>query len=136
MHKAAGRKFDGVAGEIEKDLPDACGIAADMARDVFANLVIELQAFFFGPRFHQCHHAADEAFDVEAHFLEIEFPGLHLGEVENVIEDGQKRLAGIFDSFNVVLLLPVEPGVFHQRNQTQDAVQWSADFVAHGGEEG
>ena len=67
--------------------------------------------------------------------FQIHFSRLNLGDVENIVEQGQQHLAGIEDDARVVLPLVV----FERRHQqhlrhAEDAVHRGADFMAHGGQ--
>ncbi len=61
---------------------------------------------------------------------------LDLGEVEHVVDDHQKRLAGIADGFRIKALFLGQIGVHQQVRHADDAVHRRADLVAHVGEEG
>jgi len=63
--------------------------------------------------------------------LDIHPPGLDLGEVEDVIDDGQQRIAGIADRGDVVVLLGVERSIEQQAAHANHRVHRRADLVAH-----
>ncbi len=67
--------------------------------------------------------------------LQLEPAGLDLGKVEHVVDDGQQRLAAEEQGVDKVLLVDVERGAEEEMSHADDAVERSADLVAHVGEE-
>ena len=67
--------------------------------------------------------------------LEIELAGFDLGEVENLLDQRQQRVAGGLDGLGVGGLLRRQRGVEQQVGHAEDAVQRRADLVRHHGEE-
>ena len=52
----------------------------------------------------------DDLDQVEVDLLELQVAGLDLGEVEDVVDDGQQRVAGAADAVGVLALAGVEVG--------------------------
>ena len=71
----------------------------------------------------------------EGNLLQIQFAGLDLAEVQDVVEDPQQVGGGAADLAQVVLLLGRELGAQGQRGQADDGVHRRADLVAHVGQE-
>ena len=67
--------------------------------------------------------------------LEIEFAGFDLGEVEDVVDDGQQAGGAVADRFQMIALGAVEFGIQQQFRHADDAVHRRADFVTHVGQE-
>ena len=65
----------------------------------------------------------------------VELAGLDLREVEDVVDDGQQRLAGRLDHVQVFALLGGEVRVEGELGHADDAVQRGANLVAHVGQE-
>ena len=63
--------------------------------------------------------------------LKIELAGLNLGEIQNVIDDGQQRLGGCPDHVEVFTLFLGKVGVEGQLRHTQDSVHRGTYFMAH-----
>ena len=63
--------------------------------------------------------------------LDVHAPGLDLREVEDVVDDGQQRIARFADGGHVVVLLGVELGVEQQPAHADHGVHRRADLVAH-----
>src|ERR671910_163684 len=72
---------------------------------------------------------------VEVYGLQAQAAGLYLGEVKDVVEDGEQSLAREVDCLRVLALLLVEVGVQKEVCHAYDAVHGSADLVAHVGQE-
>ena len=68
--------------------------------------------------------------------LQVQLAGLDLGEVEDVVDDRQQRVAAGADDLGELALLGAELGVEQQAAHADDAVHGRADLVAHGGQEG
>ena len=67
--------------------------------------------------------------------LELDAPGLHLREVEDVVDDRQQGVARGADRLRVVALVIVELRVEHQAAHPDDRVHRRPDLVAHRREE-
>ena len=75
--------------------------------------------------------ALDRLADVEVEHLERELARLDLGEVEDVVDDGQQRVRAGLDRQREVALLDVELAVEQQAAHADDAVHRRADLVGH-----
>ena len=73
---------------------------------------------------------------VERLGLHFEHARLDLGEIEDVVDDGEQRFATIPDNFGEFALLVRQVGREQQAAHAEDAVHRRADFVAHGRQEG
>ena len=61
--------------------------------------------------------------------------GLDLGEVKDVVDQGQQVVAGHFEIPNIVHLLFRQIRHLQQLGHADHAVHWGTDFVAHVGQE-
>ena len=73
--------------------------------------------------------------DRELGLLQFQAPGLDLGEVQDVVDDGEQRFAAFADGFGVIALVGCQPGIEQQPGHADDAVHRRADLVAHRGQE-
>ena len=87
-------------------------------------------------RLERAHHAVDQAGEREHRGLELEPPGLDLGEVEHVVDDAQERLRAVAHGRDGAALRGVEPLAVEHFHHAEHAVHRRADLVAHGGKEG
>ncbi len=88
-HRALGGEFDGVADEIHEDLAQPFRVAPDDEGHVVVDLVLERHRLVADLD----RQSFDDALGEHAHrhleIVEIEFRGVHLGEVEHVVENFQ-----------------------------------------------
>ncbi len=73
--------------------------------------------------------------EVEGPALEAELARLDLGEIEQVVDQDEERVGGMFDHVEVIALAAVELGLEGELGQADDAVERGANFVADVGEE-
>ena len=85
---------------------------------------------------HQVERRLHAIAQVEGLRLDVHAPGFDLREVEDVVDDGQQRVAAVADGGRVVALLVVERRVEQQPAHADDRVHRRADLVAHGRQEG
>ena len=67
----------------------------------------------------------------EGERLELHLAGFDLGKIENIVDDGQKRLGRRLDRLQIVPLLGIEFGIERQLGHADDAVHRRTDFMAH-----
>lgn len=77
----------------------------------------------------------DARFEVEIVQVQLHPAGLHLGVVEDVVDDRQQRLAGPIDRVHVFTLFAVQRGFQQQLSHAQHAVHRRTDLVTHRGQE-
>ncbi len=68
--------------------------------------------------------------------LKLQLAGIKLRQVENIVEQLHQYLARVMRNGQLLTLFGVEGAVQRQREHAQQAVERSADFVAHVGQEG
>ena len=68
--------------------------------------------------------------------FQLQPSGLDLGQVKNVVDDGQQVLSGAVDLVEPDALFRCDAGAAQQMTQADDGVHGRADFVAHVGQEG
>ena len=108
-------------------------IAAGVA---VADQVREVQALLGGPRGHEVERPLDALPQVERLGLELELPRLDLGEVEDVVDDGQERVAALADDLRELALLVGQRGVQEEPAHPDHGVHRGPDLVAHRRQEG
>ena len=132
---ASSGEFDGIAEEIEEDLPDPAGVAAQQRRYLGLDPQLQSQALVARARLDHRDDPLQEVLQIEIDAVELEAPCLHPREIENVVDDGEQRLARIVDRFHQPLLLLAERRLEQQARHADDPVHRLADLVAHGREE-
>ena len=100
-------------------------------RDVAFEHVGGVQMLFDGARRDEVERGFDALAQVEGLRLDVHAAGFDLREVQDVVDDGQQRVAGFADGRDVVVLLGVELGVEQQPAHADHRVHRRADLVAH-----
>ncbi|GJE08233.1 hypothetical protein AOPFMNJM_3569 [Methylobacterium jeotgali] len=135
-HAALGRELHGVVEEIEQHLPHAVRVAQDPLRKRRIEPGADREAASRGATLDDRHRGVGEGGEVEGHRVEVELPGLDLGDVEDVVDDRQQGVAGGADQLQPAPVLTGEVRlVEEQARVADDAVERRADLVGHGGEE-
>ena len=88
-----------------------------------------------GARAQQFGDAGHQGADVDFVLVQRQRAGFDLGEIQNVADQGQQRLARLGDGLGIGALLGRQIGFQQQPRHAQHAVHGRADFVAHGGQE-
>ena len=71
----------------------------------------------------------------EGMVLQVKFAGFNLGEVQDIVDDGQQRIGATAGGFDVIALFVCQVRVQQESGHPDDAVHGRADFVAHVGQE-
>ena len=133
-HVAGIRKLDGVAQQVEEDLPDARDVADDLGRQRRLELVGQLQSFRECLGRQQLKRVFDARLRIERLQIELQLAGLDLREVENVVDDRQQPVAARADHLDPLTLRARQRRIQQQRGHADHAVHRRADLVAHAGE--
>ena len=110
-------------------------IADDGCGDVAFEHVGRVQMLVDGARSHEIQRRLHALAQIERLRLDVHAAGFNLGKIEDVVDDGQQRIAGFTDGGNVILLFGVEFGVEQKATHADHGVHRRADLVAHRGEE-
>ncbi|OWK25123.1 hypothetical protein AJ87_13795 [Rhizobium yanglingense] len=127
-------KLDGVADEICDDLAKPPGIADDGGRQVRIGAHQKLEILLRRGRRKQRRDILDRFHRIEGRLAQRHLSGIDFGEVQNVVDDRQKRVAGLDDDVDEGLLPRVKIGLRHQLGHAEHAIHRRADFMAHIGE--
>jgi len=90
-HAAAFGELDGVAGDVERNLAQARGVADDTRGQALIDIGADFQAFGLGARPQKLNSLLDESRQRERSGRKIEAAGLDLGEIENLLDQRQQR---------------------------------------------
>ena len=129
-------ELDRVGEQVEQDLAQARDVADDRAGGPVAEEIREVEVLLGGPARHQVQRGLDALAEVERLGLELEPARLDLGEVEDVVDHGEQRVAALPHDLRVLALLVGQRGVEEQSAHADHRVHRGADLVAHGGQEG
>ena len=128
-------ELDGVADEIEQDLPDPARVADQVPRRSRQAADDELDTLGRGLTRQQASHVLGQKLQIEGAWVELHHARFDLGEVEDVVDHGQQRATRSTDRLDVVALLFVERRPRERIGHPHHAVHGRAELVAHVGEE-
>ena len=128
-------ELDGVAEQVGDDLAHAHLVAQQRTRQRRIDRPGDVDAFLVGLRRQQLHHALHALVDRQGGGVEVQLVGLDLGEVEDLVDQGEQRARRALDGVGVGALLGGEVRIGQQRRHAEDAVHRRADLVAHGRQE-
>ena len=134
-HFARVGELDRVAHEVDDHLADAARIGLERRRQPGIEFAGEDQLFFARPPGQERQRLVDHLPEVDLAEFEPELARLDLGEIENVVDDGQQAFGARLDDLPHPLLLRVERRSQEQPGHADDAVHRGADLVAHAREE-
>ena len=129
-------KLDGIADEIDDDLAQAPGIAAQAKRHVGGDVHHGLDALRGALQRHRGHGLVDQVAGAELEIVEIEPVCLDLGEIKHVVEQREQTPGAAVDDVDVFALLRRELGLAQEPRHADHRVHGRADLVADVGEEG
>ena len=102
---AAFGELDRVVDAVGENLAEAERVADEQLGDAGRGVHQELEPLFVCLLRGQRRDGADDFIELEVDGFDVELARLDLGEVEDVVDDGQERCAGIVDLADVVALL-------------------------------
>ena len=132
---AGGGEFDAVAEQVDEHLAQPGHVAEDLRRHAVVHLVGQVELLFRRLGGQQIQGVLDARAQVEGLVLQFELAGFDLGEIQDVVDDGEEGFAAGVDGFHVTALLGGQGRLQEQAGHGDDAVHGGADFVAHVGQE-
>ena len=129
-------KLHGVVAQIEKDLPDAQGVAHKQQRHIRGDLQRKLKPFPLGFRKHYCGKDTKLFLEIKGSAGQFQLVGLDLGQIKDIVEDAEQGRARFADPGNVFILLRGQIRLQGQIGKADDRVHGRPQLVAHVGEEG
>ncbi len=131
---AALGELDGVAGEVQKHLPQTHRVGVHDSRRRSADRGGDLQPLALRARRHQLDHALDEVTQVDRRHGQVQSTGIHSGEIEDLIDQRDQGLARTVNRLDITRVLRAEGGAPQQLRHPENAAQGRADLMPHGGE--
>ena len=128
-------ELDAVGNEVDEDLPEALGVTNHGGVHGRVHVHAQLQPFLRRPVRKEGRRLLHGVAQVEADGGELEFARLHLGKVQDVVDEAQEGVSRGADLGHEGALLGIERGVGHQLREAQHRVERRAHLVRHGGEE-
>ena len=124
-------EFDRVTQQVEHDLAQAQAIGDDRIGDTVIDRVDQQHPF--PARSFGVQHCAigDQVTQPDGLLRCGHLPGFDFRDVENVVEQQHHALARFLHQFGIAALFGREVAVEQQLDETQHAVHWGADLMAH-----
>ncbi len=122
-------EFDGITDKIDDDLRYFCRIAHNLGRDLRIDIDPEFDPFFRCSRSIGFDRRFNLFYRVECNMFQLDLVGLDLGEVKNVIHNGQQILGTVFNDSNEFTLFIIQFGIFQELGKSDDPVQRCTDLV-------
>ena len=107
-------EFDRIADQVGQDLPQPVRVPADRGRDIVLDDDGESELFSPGRFREDLQHARDHRVELEVDRLDVQHPGLDLRRVEDVVDDGQQRVAAAPNAIDIGLLGRVQGVSFNR----------------------
>ena len=133
---AACGELDGVADEIGQHLAEAVRIAAQLGGHLVVNEAGEFELFSVRALGEQPDGLLHALPQIEVRAFEMQLPGLHFREVEDVADHAEQALRASANGGAVVALTLVQVGGQKEIRHTDDTIHRGANLVAHVREEG
>ncbi len=128
-------KFDGIAEQIGQHLSQSHRIANQGAGHRHRYVIQHLDALFGGIFHLHIIEIPQHLFQGEGRLFQLQLARLHLGEIQNIVDDAQQVCGRGGDLREIILLLRGQIGLHGQIAHADDAVHGGADFMAHIGDE-
>ncbi len=129
--RAALRKLERVADEVEQHLPETRGIADQPARHVWRDHPDERDLSLLRASGREERELLEHVVELERDALELDVPGIHLGEVEHVVDEGEQVIRGALDLLQVAALARRRVAGEREIDHAQDRGHRRAQLVAH-----
>ena len=98
-------ELDSVGEQVDQDLTQAGHITIHSGRHLLVQQVGQVQALLGGSGCEQIKSRLQAITQVKGLMLQVQFASFDFGEVQNVIDDGQQRVAARADGLGVLTLL-------------------------------
>ena len=83
-------KFDGIAHQVDGDPAQAVGISHQTLRHLGPDVARQLEAFVLGPQRQRFQGVLKRLSQIEGSVIQFELPRLDFGEVEDIVDQGEK----------------------------------------------
>ena len=128
-------ELDGVAHQVEQDLPQPAGVADQGVGHLRLHVVDQLQPLRVGPHGQGPQGVTDRRPQREVGRVQLELAGLDLGEVEQVVDEAEQVVGRGLDRLEALPLVLGQRRVEDQLGHAEDGVHGGADLVADVGQE-
>ena len=130
------RILDGIGQEIDIDLVETQLIAVEMLMIEMIDAEAEIDVLLFHHRLGNIHQILRAFYNGKGGRAQIQLTAFNLGNIQNIVDQGQQMIAGETDFMQVFLdggaVLRV---LFRNGSQADNSVHGRADVMGHSGEE-
>ena len=130
------RILDGIGQEIDIDLVETQLIAVEMLMIEMIDAEAEIDVLLFHHRLGNVHQILRAFYNGKGGRAQIQLTAFNLGNIQNIVDQGQQMIAGETDFMQVFLdggaVLRV---LFRNGSQADNSVHGRADVMGHSGEE-
>ena len=128
-------KFDGVADQIDQNLAQPPRVAAQQTGNRRFDQAVEFEIFLLRPDGQHLDRIFHRNAQIEIQGLQLQLAGFNLGEIQNLVDDRQQRLATGAHDLGVLALFGGQFRVQQQSRHANYPVHRRANLVAHIGQE-
>jgi len=128
-------ELDRVADQIGQHLSQPSRIAYEHFRDVRDGLISQLQPLAMGLDSETSDRVIERVGQVKRGVIEGQPFRLDLGQIQDIVDEGQKAVRRILDHLHAFSLFFGEPGVEDQVGHADDGVHGCTNLMAHIGQE-
>ncbi len=128
---ASQRELDGIAEQIEENLPQAHAVAPQARRHLGRNVDTHLQTLLVRAARKQANGVVDQFAHVDRLRLDRKPPSFDLRVVEQVVQNLQQGASGLVDHAEHFALIGIQVRALQHFDQPKHTVHRRADFVAH-----
>ena len=128
-------EFHGIADQVGQNLAESAGIAHQRIRDIRMDPQYKVEPFLTGPVSERIERVLQAVAEAERNAGQFQLAGFDLRDIENVVDDGQKRVRRSLGELQAFPLLVRQFSVEHQFGHPQDAVHRGTNFMAHSRQE-
>ena len=128
-------KFDGVAEEVDDDLAETLQIAKERRGNSGIQMPGNFEVLLAAPELHDFQDFAQASGELKFERAKFHHSRVHFGEVQNVIEQAEKRIGRSLYHFQIFALLRGDLGVENQVGHAENSIHRGAEFMADVSEE-
>ena len=128
---AAVGELDGVADQVDQNLPKPVGVPDQSIGHVGLDEGHHLQTLGMGAQGQAFHHGVHPVAQAELRLLQVQPPGFDARKVQDVVEQGEQSVGRRLHGLQIGPLLGDQVRVQHQLRHAGDAVDRRADLVTH-----
>ena len=120
---AAVGEFDRIAHQVDQHLPQPFPVSDDDGRNARFYEIGQQQPLLVSPQSQPFHGLADLVGEVKRNRTEYELVGLHLGEVEQVVQDVQEGIGACLERLHTLTLRRREIVEKHEMRHAEHAIE-------------